>query len=422
MILINGNIHDSSETKVQIRQMRRNIVHTLARPVLDPMIVIEACHTLVTQIVSGTYDDLLEQITKDQNYSRDQILSAIHSFQKENLLHKMNVELGSFFQKGDLMNEEINIKRFPLGVLFHIAAGNIDVLPVYSIVEGLLVGNINILKLPASDHGLTITLLSKLIEIEPMLSEYIYVFDTPSNDLDTLKEFAALSDAVVVWGGKEAVQAARTFVGVDKKIIEWGHKISFAYVTKAGMEASSLNELAEHIFQTNQLLCSSCQGIYVDTEYMEDVYSFGQKFLKVMEEASVKYPPQSIGITAQLTLMQYNKELSSISSDVRVYRGKGCSVIASSEQELTSSYMFGNCWVKPLPRRKIIQKLYSYRGYLQTVGLLCGSDERTELSDILARAGVSRIRNNDNMSDMIYGEAHDGEYPLLRYSRVVEWN
>lgn len=38
----------------------------------------------------------------------------------------------------------------PLGVLFHIAAGNAEALPAYSVAEGLLMGNVNLLKLPAA--------------------------------------------------------------------------------------------------------------------------------------------------------------------------------------------------------------------------------------------------------------------------------
>ena len=49
--------------------------------------------------------------------------------------------------------EEIREETRPLGVLLHIAAGNAEGLPFFSVVEGLLAGNINILKLPGMDDG-----------------------------------------------------------------------------------------------------------------------------------------------------------------------------------------------------------------------------------------------------------------------------
>ena len=41
------------------------------------------------------------------------------------------------------------------------------------------------------------------------------------------------------------------------------------------------------------------------------------------------------------------------------------------------------------------------------------------IADLLARAGVDRIMRAGHMSVTFCGEAHDGEYPLRRYMRVV---
>ena len=120
----------------------------------------------------------------------------------------------------------------PLGVLLHIAAGNVDALPVFSVIEGLLTGNINILKLPGADDGLSIVILQELIKIYPLIGEYVYVFDYPSEDIESIKLMADAADAIVVWGGDSTVEAVRRLAKPDTRIIEWGHKISFAYFLK----------------------------------------------------------------------------------------------------------------------------------------------------------------------------------------------
>ena len=43
---------------------------------------------------------------------------------------------------------------------------------------------------------------------------------------------ADAADGIVVWGGDEAVLAVRQLAAANVKIIEWGHKASFAYVAK----------------------------------------------------------------------------------------------------------------------------------------------------------------------------------------------
>ena len=113
----------------------------------------------------------------------------------------------------------------PLGTLLHIAAGNVDGLPAFSLAEGLLTGNINIVKLPQADDGLSLMIITTLIEIEPALSDFIYVFDTPSDDLPAMKRMADMADGIVVWGGDAAVSAVRQFAPAGAKLIEWGHKL-----------------------------------------------------------------------------------------------------------------------------------------------------------------------------------------------------
>jgi len=58
--------------------------------------------------------------------------------------------------------------------------------------------DINILKLPGADDGVSTALLEKLIGIEPMLSEYIYVFDAPSDDISAMRKMADAADVIVV--------------------------------------------------------------------------------------------------------------------------------------------------------------------------------------------------------------------------------
>lgn len=426
MILVNGSILSSNEIINILPTLEKRVCKTLNKPILDPMLVVDACHQLAVKIEQGYYQELLMQLVTEEHITTEQINTAVNMFKRENLLYKIKFELGkgSDIKKLSTLDKKspILVKRMPRGVLFHIAAGNVDGLPAYSVIEGLLVGNINILKLPASDHGLTIKLLYELIKIEPILSDYIYVFDTSSNDLASMQAMAKSADAIVVWGGDTAIGEVRKLASPNTRIIEWGHKISFAYVTKMGMENSVLTELAHHILHTKQLLCSSCQGIYIDTHDMADIYRFSERFLAIMEKAAYDYPSLGVGIQAQLTLLLYNQELEAVKSGKKIYRGKNCSIIASKDKKLEVSFTYGNCWVKALPREYIITRLHRYKGYLQTVGLLCGREEREELSELLLRAGATRVTKAGDMSRMVSGEAHDGEYPLLRYSKIVEYS
>lgn len=43
-----------------------------------------------------------------------------------------------------------------------------------------------------------------------------------------------------------------------------------------------------------------------------------------------------------------------------------------------------------------------------------------ELTDLFVKTGLTHIARPKNMSQMLSGGTHDGEYPLRRYSRIIE--
>lgn len=409
MILYGGEVLESSQTKQALKDLYPRLLKTLGQGILPSKVVIMACHQLSKRIVAGDYQKLLgEFLTEEQIAKTAQMLSA------ECLVSKIRIELGAAV--GECLPETSH-QIMPLGVLFHIAAGNMEGLPAYSVIEGLLAGNINIVKLPAADSGITVKLLQELIRVEPKLKDYIYVFDTPSSHLHELEAMAKMANGIVVWGGDETMKSVRNLASVDTRLIEWGHRKSFAYLTKDAITDKVLIELATHIVTTKQILCSSCQGIYLDTDVMEDLESFCERFLPILESTVAKEQPPNIGIRAQISLLLYHDEL--IDSKGKLYRGKHCSLKALPDAELTSSYTHANLWVRGLKRNDIIEKLHKNKGYLQTVGLVCQENEWNELSNYFFLAGASKVTIPKFMSYMDVLETHDGEYPLRRYVRIV---
>lgn len=426
MILAAGEIFESSEQNKILSTLEEKINSTRAVERLDRETVIAAADRLGKKISLGCFDDMIKQLSEEG--FGEYVKTAAMFMKRENIEYRLAAELGKNFKERHETAPPYGIKsaevRFePLGTLFHIAAGNVDGLPAFSVMEGLLTGNVNILKLPEADNGLSIEIFRQLIEIEPALKNFIYVFDTPSSDIPAMKKMAEISDGIVVWGGDEAVKAVRTLAPAGAKIIEWGHKLGFAYVSGYENKAAELSALAEHIISTKQLLCSSCQTIFVDTDDLSETERFCKDFLPYLDEAARENPIGDIGVAAELTLRRYNEVLENaigaVKKKSKVFQGEGCSLTMLPDSGLELSYMYGNCLVKPLPERKIITALRNSKGYLQTAGLICEKERRSRLTEALVRSGVNRVMRAGNMSASFCGEAHDGEYPLRRYMRVV---
>lgn len=427
MILFDGKTYESSEQDRLLNELEKRIPEILSKKQLSPEVVIDAAFQLREDLLKGRFDDLLKVFPEDTVETYKKQAEALLS--KEQLHKKLDTELGNTEEYvTDPVSgfSQIRVRKMPLGVLFHISAGNMDFLPAYSLAEGLMTGNINILKLPSADNGLSLKLIMQLVEYRPELKDYVYVFDTASTDIQGMRKMAGLSNAISVWGSDMAIEAVRGLAPTGAKIIEWGQKLGFCYVTKLNEVSGAdgeLEGLAKHIATTKQLLCSSCQVIYIDTDDMNEVKSFGEKFLPVLETAVNGNATQEIGIRARDTLVSYTQRLKSyLGEEDRhddVLRGKGCSVIIAEDSVLELSPMMCNVLVKPLPRKDIGKTLYAHRYHLQTAGLICPEKDRQELAELFTRCGLIRVTNGADMSAYFPGECHDGEYALNRYMRIV---
>jgi len=428
MNLVNGKIIGAGECDAVLERIEEMIMETLQKPPPDVNLVIDACDGIVRGIDGFGLDIKLRELGISPALIEIYMAQIKNMFNAEAIRERLNIELGAGYNRPRTLTYAHSgataVQTLaPLGVLFHITAGNVDGLPFISLLDGLLTGNINIVKLPKEEGGVTVSLLMELFKAEPSLCEYVYVFDYSSKDLRAMKKLADASDAIVVWGGDEAVSAVRTMASPNTKIIEWGHKISFAYATIEGLSIESMEKLARHICLTNQLFCSSCQGVFIDTREMNDVYGFCEKFLPVLEKTCLDHPftfdaAARLFIEAEITLKNYHMQIEGGDPARRVFTGQNSGVTAMGDGRLETSAMFRNIWAKPLTRNEII-KLRPYKGYLQTTALLCADNERAELSGKLLQAGVVKVSDGFEMSNYAFGEAHDGEFTLRRYTKLV---
>lgn len=417
MILFHGKVLENKEQARILKGLYEDCLETLKnKPKLKIEQVIRACDQVYQKAILGEYDEIAMPLLRMADISYDRFLSMAKLFSKEGLEYKCRIELGEDYAEPISLINGTKRYRYPLGILFHIAAGNVDGLPAYSVVEGLLAGNINILKLPTGDSGLSIRLLKELIEVEPAIKDFVYVFDVPSTEINTLQIFADIADGVVVWGGDVAVDAAKKMTGITTKLISWGHKLSFAYATLSASD-EQLYELAKHICATNQVLCSSCQGIFLDTDSTSEQEAFAKRFFEIFKKANQDSPKLDIGMCGKNTIRIYNELLEN--PNKKILNADGISVFIEEDNELCLSLLFRNVWIKRLKKEDIITNLKKHKNHLQSCGLLCSSEEKKELAHLLASAGVVRITSGE-MARMLAGEAHDGTYPLQEYSRIVE--
>ncbi|MFF4444018.1 acyl-CoA reductase [Streptomyces sp. NPDC001502] len=351
---------------------------------------------------------------------------------RRELTRKLRRELGSAtpgrLNRAD-PRETVYEAWAPVGLVAHIAPGNAATVAPLSLVEGLLAGNVNVLKTSSDDTLLTQQLMAELAALDPSgaLAARIVVLRFPSSRQEWLRLMCAPADAVAVWGGEAAVEGVAAHVPAGCRLVEWGHRISFAYLTAdAWSDARTLDALADDVCLHEQEACSSPQVVYLDTEDEEEVFGFAERFAAVLAAR----PPAAAGAAAgepdpaeaaELTTTELMARLEEHLGLTRVFAAPDGSwrVMADTRSPLTASPLHRSVWVKPLPRKRLIATLRPMRRYLQTAGLAGSATDIAELSRTALAAGVTRVTPVGAMLESYAGEPHDGVYALQRYSRRV---
>ncbi|MDR1158545.1 MAG: acyl-CoA reductase [Oscillospiraceae bacterium] len=423
MNLVDGKCLETADCAPIVDALPQRVLRTLASGQLDLARVLRACDRLVSSLDERRILEEMTSLGIPAPLARRHLRDARALFCEDALRGRLASEFGTDWAGRTSQSASgaghVTERLAPLGVLLHIAAGNADGLPVFSVLEGLLTGNINILKLPAAEGGISVRILQALLAIDPLLAEYVYVFDYSSRDIENIEKLIRVSDAVVVWGGDAAVSALRRLVPPNTKLIEWGHKVSFAYVTPSGVTPANLSGLADNIAETHQLLCSSCQGLFLDTDDMSAVYALCETFLPVLETALARLPCPA-GTQAGATLERYTANLAAALGGPRVFHGALACLAAWESSTLESAPGFGHAWVRRLPRCEVLSALRLHKGHLQTAALLCADEERDALATLLFKAGAVRVTTGARMSRAYGADApRDGERALRRYMKMT---
>src|SRR5271157_1803765 len=141
-------------------------------------------------------------------------------------------ELGLRALSGAWMEDgRARLKAFPLGVVGHWPAGNIEIQPVLSMTCALLGGNACLVRVPSGLDNSTRRLVGKLdqSDSERVLARVVLmlVFDHARRDLQ--EAMARAVDGAMIWGGAEAVLQVRSLPFPHwAKLAVFGPRISVA--------------------------------------------------------------------------------------------------------------------------------------------------------------------------------------------------
>lgn len=430
-----GEWIDDPTLDAALTQLDARLATTLCQPFpFDALLA--AAEALAGQLSPGqALYDRLARVAAETTPSEDvaALLEGIaQALTRPALLGRLRAELG-VAQPGRL-RRRFPGRQFeawsPLGCVVHVMPSNVFTVAALGLVESLLAGNVNLVKLSARDTAFGACFAEALTALDPSarLRDYVAVVHVASSDEARLSALFRHADGISAWGGEKAIAAVRAAAPEGARLIAWGHKISFAYIAAeclavgSGERAAALHGVARDVCRLDQQACSSPQTVFVEAD-PAGVEAFARDLAAQLAECSPTIPGQwpdgneQAELTMVLAVARAEQALGLtlvIEDPARRWR-----VIADHSPGLRPSPLYRTIWVKGLERGAIGSVLRPMRAWLQTAGLSCPLGSLAPLSRALFSAGVTRITRLGEMVDSYLGAPHDGVYALQQLSRRV---
>ena len=149
--------------------------------------------------------------------------------------------------------------RLGKGIAFHIAPSNVPVNFAYTLISGLLAGNINIIKIPSKyfeQIDIIINAINKTLE-NPEFDEvkkriFVIKYDTNS---ETTSIISKICDLRIIWGGNETVSNIKSIKSNPKSLdISFPDRYSISLIdAKSYLELKDKNRLSESFYNDTYL-------------------------------------------------------------------------------------------------------------------------------------------------------------------------
>lgn len=269
-----GQWIDANALPQALQGLGAHIDATLPRP-FPLQALLAACDQLAQQLQarSGCYGALFEEACRtcpaEDAAAMLQAMAAMLA--RDAMQEKLRSELGSA-HPGALQRRYPGRQYeawAPCGCVVHVAPSNVFTAAAMGLVEGLMAGNVNVVKISARDGRVAALFAAALAAADPsgQLAAYMAVLRLPSSDQSALRQLFACADVVSAWGGEKAVAAVRALVPAHARLVTWGHKVSFGYLAADCLDDdAALEGFARDICRLDQQACSSPQTLMVETD------------------------------------------------------------------------------------------------------------------------------------------------------------
>lgn len=322
------------------------------------------------------------------------------------------------------------VKAEPFGVVAHVSAGNVFVGAVDTLVQGLVTKNVNILKMSSADPVFPMIFSEIVREVDTVgtVARAFALVPFKGGDKEVERVVKAEADVLVVYGGKETVEAYREGAGFHTKIIEYGPKYSLSIIDASLIDDDSVKDvcrdLARDFTMWEQSACSSPHVVFVDDPAKARLLA--NALAAALQDWAVKIPHSTIPINEAVEITR-TRELARVDQAL----GEAELIIPAEDCQDWTVVLQHKCAFKVSPHHRTafvvtspchetatLEALRPYGQFIQSVSLLMPTARRLALASKLVALGTDRITDIGWMARRKHGTPHDGTRGT---SELVRW-
>jgi len=330
------------------------------------------------------------------------------------LYDTLAAELGSWQVMDEwVAREEVYLKAVPVGRVLHILPGNVPQSAVVSMLRAILTKNLSVVKMAAEDPFTPIALLQSFADVDPRhpVTRSISTCYWPSASAYG-EPIAHHADAVIAWGGSDAMSWAGKHAGPGTEVIKFGPKRSAGFIGATTQLREAARKAAFDICLYDQRACFSVRQLFVE----RSVYP---AFVAALEQALAEMdgilPKGLNGLDEAADQALTRAEWQFF--DARCSDPAHDWAIIEADPGAPLRHCLGRTvFVHPVERLE--DGLAHLDGSVQTVGFFPWEAAHA-LRDGIAARGVSRIVELGMHNVFRSGGSHDGMFPLQRLVRFI---
>jgi hypothetical protein len=291
-------------------------------------------------------------------------------------------------------------KAYPVGVVGHWPAGNVEIQPLLSMTCALLGGNAALVRVPEGLTDMTRRLLEKLEQSDPgqLLTSRIFMaaFDHDRQDLH--EAMAQSVDGAMIWGGKESVSKVRAL-----PFPHWARLAVFGpRISAAAMDAGAWNNpdaqeswcrrIARDVWQFDQQACSSPQVLFLENETGQATAQFQSALRRAFEAENLAHPRLTIASALTSAICQARAAwlLQDTAHQAVFPAGPDWTLLFGAGSDLPQPTQGKTLTV--LEVGSLFEAVAKFDGVMQTLGLgMADAEKESKLAGLAARKGVDRI-------------------------------